>query len=247
MVQATEFGSHISKRFDEELEGLRTLFLSMGGFVEKQIVDALHALLDGDMQRANDVITRDETVNNYERQLDESIEKILARRQPAASDLRLILMLSKSITDLERMGDEAMRIARAAMVLFESGYKERAYADVRNIGNQVRVMIHEVLDGFARLDAEKMFHVMQGDADIDEEYHAALSKLISSAAADSSEVPNVMNVVWILRAIERIGDHTCNIAEQVIYVISGNDVRHTRMEEIEKRLIKEGNLPGQKS
>lgn len=241
-----EFNNHISTRFDTELESLRTLFLSMGGLVEKQIADALHALLDGNMTLADSVIARDAEVNDYEQELDEDIEKILARRQPTAIDLRLILMLSKSITDLERMGDEAIRIARSAKLLFEEHHPERGYREVRHIGNQVRVMIHDVLDAFARLDAEQAFMVKQGDLDIDAEYRAALRTLVDYSVEHSEQVPNTINVMWVLRAVERIGDHTSNIAEQVIYVISGDDVRHTHMDIIRKKLIEEGNMTGEK-
>lgn len=241
-TSSQEFTNHISQRFNEELENLRTVFLSMGGLVEKQIIDALHALLDGDMMLANEVMLKDTEVNSYENRLDESIEKILSRRQPAAIDLRLVLMLSKSITDLERMGDEAVRIAKYAKFLFENTHSERGYREVRNIGSQIRVMIHDVLDAFARLDAEQAFGVMQHDVSIDEEYLHALQSLIGYAAEHGAEAENILHTIWILRAIERIGDHASNIAEQIIYVISGNDVRHTRMEEVEKRLMSLGNL-----
>lgn len=243
MGNNTNFGNHISKRFDEELESLRTEFLSMGGLVEKQIADAIHSLLDADPRLAEEVIRKDNEVNAFERKLDEGIEKVLARRQPAASDLRLLLMLSKSITDLERIGDEAAKIAKVAKTMIDEGESPRGYRETRNIGNQVRLMIHEVLDSLARFNAEQALRVMQADVDIvDAEYQTAMRALLTYLMEDSRHIKRVINVMWVLRAIERIGDHARNVAEQVIYVISGDDVRHIDADELEKRMIASGTI-----
>lgn len=227
------FTSHISKKFDEELESLRTQFLSMGGLIEKQFTDAIHALLDANIDLAEEVITKDHLVNDLEGKLDASIEKILARRQPTARDLRLVMMMSKSITDLERMGDEAAKIARVAKAMVDEGESPRGYRETRNISNQVRLMIYEVLDSFARFDLEQAVKVMHADTVIDEEYQSAMRSLLTYIMEDGKYISRVINVMWVLRAIERVGDHGRNIAEQVIYVISGKDVRHIGFTELE--------------
>lgn len=231
-----DFKSHISKQFDAELEDLRSVFLEMGGLVEKQIADGIHSLLDGNISQAEAVIDKDAEVNNFERYLDENIERILARRQPTAIDLRLIIMLSKSITDLERMGDEAVKIARIAKQMYEDGESPRGYRETRNIGNQVRLMIHEALDSFARFDADQALTVMHADGDIDAEYQSTIRALLTYIMEDSRFVSRIINVMWVLRAIERIGDHARNIAEQVIYIVSGDDVRHTSLDDVEEKI-----------
>lgn len=241
-MRESEFKNHISTQYDKELEALRTEFLAMGGLIEKQFADAIHSLLDTDIHMAEDVIFKDKMVNDLERSLDESIARVLAKRQPAAKDLRLILMLSKSITDLERIGDESVKIARIAKAMMEEGDSPRGYRETRNISNQVRLMIHEVLDAFARFNAEQALRVMQADVDIDYEYQTAMRALLTYLMEDGRYISRIINVMWVLRAVERVGDHARNVAEQVIYVISGNDVRHLEVEDLEKNMIEEGHI-----
>lgn len=240
------FKNHISTKYDSELESLRTEFLSMGGFVEKQITDAIHSLVDADLHLAEDVVLKDSTVNDFERSLDNIIAKIMTRRQPAGKDLRLLLMISKSVTDLERMGDEAVKIARVAMTMANEGESPRGYRETRNMGNQVRVMIHEMLDAFARFDAEQSLAVMRSDVDVDYEYQTAMRALLTYLIEDSHYIKRVINVMWVLRAIERIGDHTRNVAEQIIYVISGDDVRHMNVEDIGLTVTENGSVVAHK-
>lgn len=234
--QPSVFSHHISSQFNEDLQDVNTQFMSMGGLVEQQVTNAIHALLDTDAALALKVQFDDQAVNRMETQIDEALTLILARRQPAASDLRMVIAISKANTDLERMGDEAVKIARIAQALCEEGESPRGYMETRHIGNQIRLMIHEALDAFARLDAEQALRVMQADADIDREYQSATRTLMTYMMEDPRHISRVINVMWVLRSLERIGDHARNIAEQVIYVAKGFDVRHTSYESIEKRI-----------
>jgi len=226
---------HISSQFNEELQDVNTKFMTMGGMVEQQVANAIHALLDTDAAMAVDVQFQDNTVNRLESEIDEALTLILARRHPAAIDLRMVLAMSKANTDLERIGDEASKIARIAQTLCEEGGSPRGYMETRHIGNQVRVMIHDALDAFARLDVDQALRVMQADADIDREYQSATRTLMTYMIEDPRHISRVINVLWVLRSLERIGDHARNISEQVIYMVKGLDVRHSSVEEIEQK------------
>jgi phosphate transport system protein len=238
MPNQEDFTHHISQQFNADLEEVRTHFLAMGGLVEQQVADGIHALLDTDANMALSVQQTDTRVNQMETQIDESLVRILARRQPAASDLRMVIAISKANTDLERIGDEASKIARIAQMLSEEGESPRGYTEARHIGNQVRLMIHEALDAFARLDAEQALRVMQADADIDREYQSATRALMTYMMEDPRYISRVINVLWVLRSLERIGDHARNISEQVIYMVKGEDVRHTRYDIVEQQINK---------
>ena len=231
-----DYGQHISQQFNAELEDVRSHFLAMGGLVEKQVSDAMHALLDADSALAVAVQANDHRINAMETRIDEELVRILARRQPAASDLRMIIAISKSLTDLERIGDEAAKIARYAQALCEEGESPRGYMETRHIGNQVRLMIHDTLDAFARLDVEQAFKVMQADSEIDLEYKTATRALMTYMMEDSRYISRVLNVMWVLRCLERIGDHSRNISEQLIYLVKGADVRHVSYDIIDKKL-----------
>ena len=228
------FSHHISSQFNENLEDVNAKFMAMGGLVEQQVANAIHALLDTNLDLAVKVQEEDNNVNQHERDIDEALTLILARRHPAASDLRMVLAMSKANTDLERIGDEAAKIARIAQALSEDGESPRGYMETRHIGNQVRIMIREALDAFARLDAEAALHVMRADADIDREYSSAMRALMTYMIEDPRHISRVINVMWVLRSLERIGDHARNISEQVIYMVKGLDVRHTDFEQIEE-------------
>ena len=236
MVKKDDYTQHISAQFNAELEDIRSNFLTMGGMVEKQVVDAIQSLLDADSNLAEKVQAADKQINQMERQIDEELVRILARRQPAASDLRFIIAIGKSITDLERIGDEAAKVARYALALTEEGESPRGYAKSRHIGNQVRVMVHDALDAFARFDAELAFRVMQDDNVIDSEYKTALRALMTYMMEDPRSISRVLNVMWVLRSLERIGDHARNISEQLIFLVKGSDVRHTSYDEVERQL-----------
>ncbi len=238
-TQQNDFKHHISQRYNEELEEVRTRFLSMGGLVELQVEDALHALLDLDSVKAVAVQEKDILVNQKEIEIDAELVRILALRQPAASDLRMVMAVSKSITDLERIGDEAVKVGRMAEDLTREGESPRGYMEVRHIGAQVRLMLRDALDAFARLDIEQALTVIQADADIDLEYQSAMRTLMTYMMEDPRYMTRVLNVLWVLRALERIGDHARNICEQIIYMVNGADIRHTNIAHIEYSLLKQ--------
>jgi phosphate transport system protein len=232
------FGQHSSSQFNEELESIRTHLMEMGGLVEKQVVDALEALLRADSDLADRVLKTEERVDELEMRIDEECALVLALRQPAASDLRLIIAVTKAVSDLERIGDESAKIASMALQLSEQGESPRGYVEVRHIGNNVRNMLRDALDAFARFDAEKALEVAAEDNEVDMEYRSAMRSLVTFMMEDPRSISRVLNIIWSLRALERIGDHARNIAEQVIYLVKGKDVRHISVDEMKKRLKK---------
>lgn len=227
MIDKDKLSHHISQQFNTELEEVRSHLLAMGGLVEKQVNDAVTALIEADTGLAQQVREVDQQTNQMERSIDEECVRILARRQPAASDLRLIISISKSVIDLERIGDEATKIAKRAIELCEDGQAPRGYVEIRHIGEQVRKMVQQALDAFARFDAELALSVAQYDKTIDREYKTALRELVTYMMEDPRSISRVLSVIWALRSLERIGDHARNIAELVIYLVQGTDVRHT--------------------
>ncbi|WP_349616519.1 phosphate signaling complex protein PhoU [Azotobacter salinestris] len=227
MIDKDNISLHISQQFNAELEDVRSHLLAMGGLVEKQVNDAVTALIEADSGLAAQVREIDSQTNQMERSIDEECIRILARRQPAASDLRLIISISKSVIDLERIGDEATKIAKRAILLCEEGESPRGYVEIRHIGEQVRRMVQEALDAFARFDADLALSVAQYDKTVDREYKTALRELVTYMMEDPRSISRVLNVIWVLRSLERIGDHARNIAELVIYLVRGTDVRHT--------------------
>ena len=213
---------------------MRSNLLAMGGLVEKQVNDAVTALIDANAELATEVRATDTEINQMEVSIDEECIRILALRQPAASDLRLIIGISKSVIDLERIGDEATKIAKRALQLSEEGVAPRGYVEIRHIGDQVRNMVREALDAFARFDVEQALAVSKYDKTIDREYKSALRELVTYMMEDPRSISRVLNVIWVLRSLERIGDHARNIAELVIYLVRGTDVKHiglARMQE----------------
>ena len=232
------FGQHSSSQFNEALESIRNHLMEMGGLVEKQVVDALEALLHADSALAEKVLTTEDRVDDLEIQIDEECARVLALRQPAASDLRLIIAVSKAVSDLERIGDESAKIAAMALQLAEDGESPRGYVEVRHIGNHVRNMLRDALDAFARFDADKAVEVAAEDSEVDLEYRSAMRALVTFMMEDRRAISRVLNIIWSLRALERIGDHARNIGEQVIFLVKGTDVRHISIDEMEKEVRK---------
>ncbi|WP_096086596.1 phosphate signaling complex protein PhoU [Agaribacterium haliotis] len=228
---------HISAQFNEDLEHLRTKLLEMGGLVEDQLKDAVKAIETADGALAEKVIETEKEVDQREMALDQESITILARRQPAASDLRLVMMVTKATRDLERVGDEANKIAKMAIALNAEGSDGgRGYVELRHLAANVIRVLNTVLDAFARYDVESAMDVVREDKIIDTEYKSAVREMITYMMEDPRAISRVMNIMWALRALERIGDHARNIAEQVIYLVHGTDVRHISIGDIERAL-----------
>lgn len=229
---------HISQKFDEEMENLRNKVLKMGGLVEQQISGAIDALQDTNAKDAEKIILNDHKVNALEVTIDEACTQILARRQPAASDLRMVVAVIKTITDLERIGDEAEKIAKMALSLAEddAGFNSR-YAGIRHLGDHVKRMVHDVLDAYARLDVDAALQVVRDDEDADKEYTDLMRMLITYMMEDPRKISEVLDVIWAARSLERIGDHAKNIGEYVIYLVKGKDIRHLDLDEVEKNIL----------
>ena len=229
---------HTYKQYDAELEAVRAKVLEMGGLVEQQIVNALEALVSANPTLAETVIKNDHQVNALEVQVDEDCSHIIARRQPAAGDLRMIMMIVKTITDLERIGDEATKIARVAQKIYESDrmFTPR-FAEIKAMVSLVREMLRTSLDAFARLDVSKTVEVARQDEQVDEQFRVAMRQLITFMLEDPRTISMSLEVLFVAKAIERIGDHAKNIAEYVVYMVKGKDVRHTTVEEMERETL----------
>ena len=228
--------SHISQRFDDELSAVKSQLFEMGGIVEKQVKDAIKSLLDADSSIAENVVKDDKAINKMEVSVDEDCALILARRQPAASDLRLVLTIIKATTDLERIGDEARKIAKQAINLCESGPAPKGYVEIRHIGEAVITMLHQALDSLVRQDVNLALDVGKKDKAVDIEYGSAIREMITHMMEDPKSISRVMNITWSLRALERIGDHAKNIAEHVIYLVQGDDIRHIGLKKMSQKL-----------
>ncbi len=230
-METLDMGHHISKRYNEELEDIRNRVLAMGGLVEQQLQDAMASLENQDARLAASVIENDFRVNAMEVAIDEECNLVLARRQPAARDLRLVVAVIKTITDLERIGDEAERIARMASRLAGEEGVTRLFTQIHNLGQHVRGMVHGALDAFAHLDTGKAVEVWSEDRFVDREYESLMRELMTYMMEDPSSIPCVLQAMFAARAIERIGDRAGNICEYVIYLVKGKDVRHTRVDQ----------------
>ncbi len=228
---------HTSKQYDAELESVRAKVLQMGGLVEQQIVQALDALVNADVKLADEVIANDHRVNALEVSIDEDCSHIIARRQPAAGDLRMIMMVVKTITDLERIGDEATKVARVAQKLESDRMFTPRFGEIKTMVALVRDMLRTSLDAFARLDMSKTAEVARQDEQVDERFRGAMRQLITYMLEDPRTISMSLEVLFVAKAIERIGDHAKNIAEYVVYMVKGKDVRHTSVEEIEKETL----------
>ncbi len=229
---------HISHKFDEEMESLRHKVLKMGGLVEQQIGHAIEALQKTDAASAEKIILRDHKVNALEVTIDDACTRIIARRQPAASDLRMVIAVIKTITDLERIGDEAEKIAKMALNLAENDVSlQNRYAGIRHLGGLVQRMVHDVLDAYARLDVDAALSVVRADDDVDHDYQNLIRMLMTYMMEDPRKISEALNVIWAARALERIGDHAKNIGEYVIYLVKGKDIRHLDLDDVEKDIL----------
>ena len=222
-------GEHSSKQYDHELETIRSKVLLMGGIVERQFLEAMTCFRIGNAERADQVIEADDEVNQLEVQLDDDCSHLIVRRQPTANDLRTVMATIKVITDLERIGDEASKIARTAKSLHSRGAPGlNHYEMVRTIATSTSDMLHDALDAFARLDGKQALKLIAQDAVIDHEFKSIMRNLITFMMEDPRTISSALDTLWVAKAIERIGDHAKNIAEYVIYVVEGKDIRHTK-------------------
>ena len=223
---------HISRQFNEELEEVRSQVLHMGGIVEEQLSNVLKVLSGENVDLYRVVIDADAQVNTLEVDIDEECTRIVVRRQPAATDLRLVMAVSKTINELERIGDEAKRVAK----MFRKGLGGMLNEDIRAelllMGELVREMLRKVLDAFARTDVDTAVDVVKADKKVDKKYKKLIKKLIKLMSSDPEVIPVVINVLWAVRALERLGDRCQNIAEHVIYLVLGMDVRHIKLDDV---------------
>ena len=230
-----QISEHLSKQYDSDLDALRTRVLQMGGLVEAQVLGAIDGFATGNMELLERVIETELRVNGYEVSIDTDCSHIIVRRQPAATDLRLIMAISKTVTDLERVGDEAEKIARMSKQIHEHEHlKVQRFGQIRHVGSSAVQMLRQALDAFARLDAEQAARVVREDLTIDLEFRSIVRQLITFMMEDPRTISSALEILWIAKAIERIGDHAKNVAENVIYIVKGTDVRHTRFEDLER-------------
>src|SRR5699024_8116010 len=232
-------GKHSSSQFNKEMASIRSHLLRMGGLVEQQMRDGLDAFTHDDLDLARRVIKNEDEVNRLEMLIDEECARVLALRQPAAIDLRTIIAVSKCASDLERIGDELDKIARLTLDLQSEGNAPMGYIEVRTIGTKVSNMLNAALDSFARFDANKAVSVAATDDIIDADYQSAMRSLITVMMEDPRSITRILIIMWMLRSLERIGDHSRNICEQVVYLVKGKDVRHLSIEQMAQALKKQ--------
>ena len=235
-METADLTHHISRRFNEDLEKVRSQVLQMGGFVEQQLQLAINALVEGDGRLGEAVATDDYKVNGMEVSIDEECSRILATRSPAAGDLRVIVAIIKTSTDLERVGDEAEKIALIASRLASMERPADKYRSVKHLGRLVGQMVHDALDAFARMDSQSALRTVRDDRTVDEEYESIQRQCMTFMMEDPRSITRVMEIMWVVRAMERIGDHAKNICEYIIYMVHGTDVRHTSLEDVARQL-----------
>ncbi|MDT7836682.1 phosphate signaling complex protein PhoU [Aquabacterium sp. OR-4] len=227
---------HLSTQFDSELSAVSTRVLEMGGLVEAQVAQAVYALSNFSGETASQVLKQEERVNSLEVEIDRDLSTIIARRQPTARDLRLLIAVSKTIGNLERIGDEAARIARTVQRLLNSGVSSRLRLPVADLAFESELAIKQLrkaLDAFARLDTEGALEVLKHDDQIDQEFDGLMRKLITYMMEDPRTISSSIDLVFVAKAIERVGDHAKNLAEQIIYIVKGTDVRHNPLDTVE--------------
>ena len=233
-MDTSDLKQHYSQQFNSELEEIRSRVLAMGGLVERQLEMAIAALGSGESGVAEEVVSNDYKVNAFDVEIDETCTNILALRQPTASDLRLVLTVIKTTADLERIGDEAKRVARMAIRAAAADHGRNLFSQITHLGSQVQQMLHNGLDAFARMDVDAAINVAHEDVNIDREYESVMRQSMTYMMEDPRSIPSVLDLIWAARAFERIGDRCCNVSEYVIYFVKGKDVRHTSLDQIKK-------------
>lgn len=237
-MNSLNLSEHTSQQFEHELEDIRHKVLTMGGIVEEQVSHGLKALIEGDGTLGEEVSRNDFKVNDLEMEIDNDCNRIIALRQPAASDLRTIVTILKLITDLERVGDEAEKLGNIAVELATIDRQPGYFTKLQHLGNHVRKSLQDSLDAFARLDITAALATAEEDAQVDTEFEALTRQLITYMIEDPRSIKNVLQVMWCARALERIGDHAKNICEFVVFMVKGKDVRHTTIEQLRETVYK---------
>jgi phosphate transport system protein len=235
-MDTSDLSHHIHSRYNAELEGIRTGVLQMGGLVEQQLQNGVRAIVQGDSRLGEEVSRLDHKVNAMEVAIDEDCSRVLATRAPTASDLRLIVAVIKTITDLERIGDETEKLGHAAARLSNSDRSADRFRELKHIGELVSDMVAGALDAFARLDTQAALDIARRDRVIDEEYEAIQRQCITFMMEDPRAIRRTLDVLGLARALERIGDHAKNICEYVVYMVLGKDIRHLSIEDVEKQI-----------
>lgn len=238
MNTESPLSGHISSRFNMELEELRNQVLAMGGLVESQVSDGLTALLESDSALAEKVAEMDHKVNALEVDIDEKCVQILARRAPTARDLRLVVAIIKTITDLERIGDQAEKLGQLELELTNEGSSTSEFVKLGHLGKLVLKMLHNALDAFARMDDQAALKIIGKDNKIDEEYDALMRQLITHMMEDPRTIKSALRVSWCARSLERVGNHVINICEYVIFLVQGKDIRHLDYKDIKSQVKK---------
>lgn len=228
---------HTAHQFDVELNEVKHKVMNMGGLVESMVHNGLDALMTMNAELGKQVSEDDRRANQFELEIDEDCTRILARRQPAASDLRLVLTIIKTISDLERIGDEAEKLGRISVKLSKEPDVPTYYKDLRHLGDHVKIMLRDALDAFTRMDVESAFRTAAKDEAIDQEYANISRLLISHMMEHPRMVSHALDISWCARSLERIADHACNICEYVIYLVEGKDIRHSNLDEMRKKLL----------
>ncbi len=230
-----DLGQHISQRYNEELEEIRSNVLRMGGLVETQTINAIKALLNRDADLAHKVATSDDAINRMEVEIDEECTRVIAKRQPAASDLRLVIAVVKVITDLERIGDEAEKIGSYSKKLAKKKVVNDIHSELSHLGELVTQLLQDALNAFARLDAEEAVRILAVEERINKEFNIIGRLLMTHMLEDSRNIKSVLRVNWCARSLQRIAEHSQNIAEYVVYLVKGKDIRHTNLSEIRQK------------
>ncbi len=225
-------GQHISHRYNQNLEDIRNKALKMGGLVEAQAENAIKAMLERNAELAHEVATSDYKVNKMEVEIDEDCVQVIARRQPTASDLRLVIAVVKVITDLERIGDEAEKIARYSIKLAKKQTITGMHTELSHLSQLVLSMLHDALDAFARMDTVQAMKIVGKGDEVNQEFNNLSRLLITHMMEDPRNIKNVLRITWCARSLERIGDHSRNISEYVVYLVKGKDIRHTNLDQV---------------
>ena len=230
-----ELGQHISQRYTQALEDIRNKVLQMGGLVEKQAENAVKALMNRDRELAIKVVKTDDQINQMEVEIDDACTRVIARRQPAASDLRLIIAVIKVITDLERIGDEAEKIGSYSKKLAKKKVTNDMHYELSHLSKLVLSMLHDALDAFARMDDEQAFKIISMNETVNQEFNNLSRLLITHMMEDARNIKNALRINWCARSLERIGDHSRNISEYVVFLKKGKDIRHTDLDIIREK------------